>query len=84
MAALTTMKRHALIHAAGALALIHRSERLRQTRATCCCAKPAAPRTGGGKGTSPGKTVEKPLEPAKPQEPVFAACSGGSERLRQR
>jgi hypothetical protein len=66
MAALTTMKRHALLSFAGALALIialNSCGRSEQPEA----AKPAAPEPVAEKAAAPAPA------PAKPAEPVFAA-----------
>lgn len=71
MAALTTMKRHALIHAAGALALIFLLNSCGKTEQPAAAKPtPAAP---------PAPVAEKPAAPTpppapvKPAEPVFAA-----------
>lgn len=74
MAALTTMKRHALIHAAGALALILVLNACGKQEPPAAVKQPV-PEPVAEKAPEPVKPVEKPLEPAKPQEPMFTAAA---------
>ncbi len=73
MAPLTTMKRHVLLHAAGALALILMLNACGKTEQPAA-AKPAPP--PAPEAPPPAKVVEKSAEPApeKPFEPVIAAA----------
>jgi hypothetical protein len=70
MAALTTMKRHALLSAAGALALIIALNSCGKSEQPMA-AKPAAPEPVAEKAAAPASSPAP--APAKPAEPVFAA-----------